>query len=443
MPHSIFKPKKRGDGGKSKEGRYWWGQYRLDGDEKYTRLSLKTTDKRIAAKKLEEIVTREERTRAGILPPERMVQAASKPLPEHLADFLAFLRTGNRSRGYIRKIEQRASSLFTQCGWRLPRDVNADCFYTWRSAQSMAPKTLNDYLDAINALMGWMVTTKRIEVNPLADAQKVDARGKKTFERRAFTDDEIVRLFEIAGPRVPIYLVAVHTGLRWSEIRFLEWADVHLDEGQLHLRAEATKARRAEVLPLSPTALELFRDLARRAGPEPRVFPGGMPSHNTFQEDLARAGIPRFDALGRKVDFHALRVTFITNLARAGAAQRVAMALARHKDPKLTANIYTDTTGLPLAQAVALLPDYGFKVQANAAHGAAQETAQDRVPGRHEVSRTDGGHGSADRPQDLDATGVCSVNEGQSVTPSDTAKKWSRGESNPRPEIVSKMLLRV
>ena len=57
--------------------------------------------------------------------------------------------------------------------------------------------------------------------------------------------------------------------------------------------------------------------------------------------DLAAAGVPYKDALDRYADFHALRHTFISNLARAGVHPRNAQALARHSTIDLTMNVYT------------------------------------------------------------------------------------------------------
>ena len=60
--------------------------------------------------------------------------------------------------------------------------------------------------------------------------------------------------------------------------------------------------------------------------------------------------------MGRKLDFHCLRYTFATKLARSGISQRLAQELMRHSDPRLTANIYTDVTMLPTFDAVQALP---------------------------------------------------------------------------------------
>ena len=83
------------------------------------------------------------------------------------------------------------------------------------------------------------------------------------------------------------------------------------------------------------------------------VFRGLIPRVHTFKKDLAAAEIPFHDARGRRVDIHALRKTFGTLLASGGVAPRVAMELMRHSDLKLTTNLYTDSSQLPLAAGVA------------------------------------------------------------------------------------------
>ena len=77
-----------------------------------------------------------------------------------------------------------------------------------------------------------------------------------------------------------------------------------------------------------------------------------------FKGDLKRAGIEYCDAMGRYADFHSLRHTANTNLARAGVGERVRMAFMRHSDMKLTSVRYTDATQLPVADGVNKLPSF-------------------------------------------------------------------------------------
>ena len=55
---------------------------------------------------------------------------------------------------------------------------------------------------------------------------------------------------------------------------------------------------------------------------------------------LEAAGIPPETESGR-LDFHSLRATYATLLARVGVNLQTAQALMRHSDPKLTAKTYT------------------------------------------------------------------------------------------------------
>ena len=72
--------------------------------------------------------------------------------------------------------------------------------------------------------------------------------------------------------------------------------------------------------------------------------------------DLTAADIEAEDDRGRVVDFHALRHTFISNLARAGVHPRNAQALARHSTIDLTMNVYTHVAMDDLATDVENLP---------------------------------------------------------------------------------------
>ena len=67
-----------------------------------------------------------------------------------------------------------------------------------------------------------------------------------------------------------------------------------------------------------------------------------VPTIKTFDKDLEAAGLPKKDARGRVLDFHALRMTYITHLRLAGVSLDMAKRLARHSDVRLTEDIYTD-----------------------------------------------------------------------------------------------------
>ena len=75
-----------------------------------------------------------------------------------------------------------------------------------------------------------------------------------------------------------------------------------------------------------------------------------------MRQDLERAGLPYVDEDGLFADFHSNRHTFISNLGKADVSLVMAQKLARHSDPKLTANVYTHLEINDKASAIESLP---------------------------------------------------------------------------------------
>ena len=86
------------------------------------------------------------------------------------------------------------------------------------------------------------------------------------------------------------------------------------------------------------------------------VFAGLVPRMPKFYADLKAACIPQADEHGRLAHFHSLRHTFATLLRISGSIQDDTRRLMRHSDVRLSAEVYTDETQLPLAAAVNRLP---------------------------------------------------------------------------------------
>ena len=76
-----------------------------------------------------------------------------------------------------------------------------------------------------------------------------------------------------------------------------------------------------------------------------------------FREDAEAAGIAYRDDSDRVADFHALRHTFISNLAAGGVHPKTAQVLARHSTITLTMDRYTHSLHQDQLQALDVLPD--------------------------------------------------------------------------------------
>jgi integrase len=357
---TLFKPKRRKNG-KIMVARMYRGRYRLSDDGRITDIPLRTSDKQVAAQRLQQIVQEKQQERAGLIPSRQQLESAQRPLDEYVADFIQTRVSIGRDEKYIKELQRKLIKLATDCSWNTAKDITAESFEKWRGQQSKTPKTLNEYFHALSVFVKWLERRGKIALNPVRHVQMVVDTGKNRRERRAFTVDELRRLVAVSGPRGVVYLTAAFTGIRRGELGELEWRDFNLEAAEpfVNVRASVSKNHKQASLPLSNDVVaSLYQHRVPGASPTDIVFPGIIPRMKRFRKDLEAAGIPYMDAKGEYADFHALRKTFATMLILAGVPHRVVMELMRHCDPRLTTKTYTDAGQLPIAAAIRNLPSF-------------------------------------------------------------------------------------
>ncbi len=425
----VYRRKRTKKNGKIETARLYRGRYRLDGDAKITDIALHTSDKRVAQQALEKIVQQKQLEAAGLAPTESQVNVAQMTIEQHLKSYLADVAARGLTPRYIYVLGRVIQKVASGCGWNVMTDVTADSFIEWRGKQKRAPKTLKEYFVAVSGLFNWMERQERIVKNPLLRVQRVQIAGKQTRVRRAFTNAEMQRLLSVSGPRKLVYLMAVYTGLRRGELGKLVASDIHLDVTQpfITVRASITKNHRQATIPLHP---DLLPDLIKqvRKNPTPaKLLALLIPNMTQFRQDLAAADIEFVNADGKRADFHSLRYTLATNMARAGINPRLAMEVMRHHDIKLTTQTYTDAGLLPVADAVLTLPSLTSRTQIGT-----QDLVRNRVDKSNLVTRKS--KYSKSQHTDNQDVVVLSANPGQSGHDFNQTQK-SRSTPDLRPRL--------
>jgi len=156
---------------------------------------------------------------------------------------------------------------------------------------------------------------------------------------------------------------------------------------------------------------------------------------HTLDKDLARAGIPKLNAHGESACLYSLRHAFNQTMQEADIPFRHAQRFMRHKDPRHTANTYLDSDGLDLRGSIDKLPAVGEPRVARSVVGVDED--------RPEVSN---GVAVDDLSQQEKTTIAVSKRQSMTVNVADCPDsecEWSRGESNPRADIVSRVPLRA
>ncbi len=362
MKQTLVKPTYTKNG-KLHRSRIWDLRVRIAGESKPRSISLGVTDRRCAEKKRAEIVAELEREACGVIPPKTMRRAAERSFAEHATDYTSDLAAQGRSNMHVYTVGKLLSRLAKECRWRALHDVTSDSFLDWRGKQTLAPKTLNEYLSAVCAMFNWLDIAGRVDGNPLRRVRKVETRGKEKRKRRALTPADLQRFLQAARMHGLAYMVAINTGMRRGELEKLAWGDVRLSEqSEVCLRASTTKNAKDARQPLWIITADLLREARPKDAHEGTLVFGleGVPSMGEHRRYLQAAGIAYKDGLGRQLDFHAMRHTFSTLLALSGAELHLRKEAMRHSDSRLTENNYTDKLQLPIAVSVAKLEKQFF-----------------------------------------------------------------------------------
>jgi len=188
-------------------------------------------------------------------------------------------------------------------------------------------------------MLNWAASCGYVRGNPLEWIKQLPEHTDKREVSRALTRKELERLIARTPDKMRqlYYLFSGRCGLRWTEIKLLEWEDLDLTKGLIHLRPEATKSRRADVVEIAADLLQRLRVKGKGKG---RIF-RSSPILRTFKEYLKRAKIA-YEVGGEQADRKCLRKTFGTHLALSGVDPWDTAGRMRHSDPKLTMQIYTD-----------------------------------------------------------------------------------------------------
>lgn len=226
--------------------------------------------------------------------------------------------------------------------------IDADLVYAFqdeRADDGVGPRTINIDWGTIRHLLNHAYKKGVIKYPaPLVD--NLPTKGRKRASRWC-TEAEAKRALEYANKRshfwYTVALFLLHTGARWSDIRFLQWKDLHLDLGYVHFLAEHAKHSQPRDVPLLPEVIEALDRLPRD---HDLVF-ARQSAHTGDWIGLAE----RARCLGGKYPWegpnkdcrfgsHTWRHTFATWKLQAGADLAKISKLLGHESIDLTVDIY-------------------------------------------------------------------------------------------------------
>jgi integrase len=321
----------------------------------------------------------------GLIDNRRLSENIGKPLLAHLEDFCAGLAADGRKEYYVKQTRRHIQCILDGCRFLVWSDIDGNKVKTFlaksRGPDGYGQRTYNSYLRAFKEFCGWLIQEDRVAGSDPMKGHSLIKQTEFRKKRRPLTLEEMHRLLETteAAPkrfnmtgheRGLVYRLALQAGLRAGEIRSLTVLsfDFEANPATVQVEPSDTKGKRPADLILMDETAKAIREFLGGKKPQGRAFamPHKANAADMLKADLKDAGIRYTDESGRDVDFHALRHTFITNLALAGVHPAVAQKLARHSCIELTMKYYTHVLHKSEVEAIDALRGLSYTCQKDA-----------------------------------------------------------------------------
>jgi len=367
----TYKPKYRDKKGKWKEVKKYWVEVKIHNET--TKRFAGCTDEE-ATKEIGRNIERLASFRVANLPPDaqlvrwleqiptklrnRLVEvglldasrfAATKPLLEHVADFVQSLDLCSKGK-HAQQTASKLRKIIEACKFRFWSDVKAseiEAYLADRRKQGLSKQTVAYYAKAFRQFSLWMVKEKRASEVPVIHYE----RPPKNYGR-AFELDEFQKLLDatISGPqreglsgrvRYVCYILAVETGLRRGELRSLTPASFDFKSRTVFVSGEHTKNGEDAVQEFSAKTAGLLKEFVANKMPSVQLFPLPNDTAKMIRADCKAAGIEVTDNAGRNLTFHSIRHSCGSFLADRGTHPKIIQDVMRHKSIDMTMSRYT------------------------------------------------------------------------------------------------------
>lgn len=219
-------------------------------------------------------------------------------------------------------------------------------------------KTINRHLAVLSRIFRLAIQMKITDKNPVREVERF-AEGEGRI--RYLSEDEAARLLAELDNQPDhlrhFVLIALHSGMRFSEIARIRIAD--LDWPNREIILPDPKSKRIERVPMNDFVCELLREL------EPTAINGWLLANPLTKQpytNLLKGLRKLFDnARLENFTFHCLRHSFATEAIDQGEHITTVQAVLRHKDLRTTQK-YVHVKNERRHQAVAKMGDFWKKV---------------------------------------------------------------------------------
>jgi integrase len=339
---------------------WWYADFRVLG-ERYRKRSPANT--RAEAQRFEQELRKELALRGTLKRDDTHETDEAKVAPQ-FGEFAerwleAYVAINNRASEQHQRFSVVRSSLIPALGeLRIDQitSYDAEQYKAAKLKEGYSPKTINNHLMILHRCLATAAEWKKLKPEDVPHFKQLTVSPPSYRHLSRKETDELLQAMP-SGVWRKLFLVAVRTGLRFSELIALEWDDVDFETNSICVRrAEVrgsvgpTKSNRIRTVYMSTDVRQELLGM-ERASRRIFQFHGRSISYRRAWLHLAKAcRVARIQHLG----WHALRHTFASQLVQLGVPIPIIKDLLGHATLQMTMR-YTHPQPESLRKAVMLL----------------------------------------------------------------------------------------
>ena len=224
-----------------------------------------------------------------------------------------------------------------------------------RRNNDISPKSIKRKLGSLGSFWDYLMAQGIVaEMSPFQGHKLPRERKTQQTQRRAFTNDECLKLIDAAKDSedtvlLDLIMLGLYTGARIEELCQLRVEDVVVEDNCRALRITKSKTLAGtRLVPIHPSISDLVDKLVTTSKGDFLIFSKSKNQYDERSTGLSR----RFGRLksslgyGPELVFHSLRKTVTTKLEQAGVPEGVAADIVGHEKQTITYGLYSGGTSM-------------------------------------------------------------------------------------------------
>jgi integrase len=192
-------------------------------------------------------------------------QAASVPIEEAIRQLLESKKAAGRAESYLCLLELNLRKLSEHFKGRVISSITTTDVERFLAGLSVRPYTWNTIRQNAITLWRFAIRAKFAQENVAKDTERAkiidEAPGILKPEQAA------ALLTESANDLLAFHAISLFAGLRASELKSLDWRDVDIAGGFIHVGAKISKTRSRRLVPILENLHAWLQPIAKPSGP--------------------------------------------------------------------------------------------------------------------------------------------------------------------------------